>query len=133
MLCIIAEDPEILAVLGNLRRLVFESGTVLVAGCNPFHLSTQATELWERHLPDDFGYEDTFVYDKTVAGNGNCRKDVHRNFATYERAFARAGFSVDGVKELERTEIRNLLPVSDHLVFRVTLLPDHAPRVSLLI
>ena len=133
VLCTIADDPEFLAVLGDLRRLVSESGTVLVAVCNPFHLATQSTELWERHLPEGYGYEDTFVHEKTVAINGNCRKEVHRSYATYERAFARAGFGVDEVIELEGADVRNLLPASDHLVFRLTPLPVPVPGVSLLI
>jgi glycosyltransferase involved in cell wall biosynthesis/SAM-dependent methyltransferase len=135
VLCTIEDDSEFLAVLKDLRRLVSEAGTVLVAVCNPFHLSTQATELWERHLPEGYGYEDTFVYEKTVAVNGNRRKEVHRSYATYERAFSRAGFSIEGVTELEGTDVRNLLPASDHLVFRLAPLPLPVPvaRVSLLV
>ena len=50
-----------------LRRLVSDSGTVLVAVCNPFHLFTESTELWQKRLPAGFEYKDTFVYDKTVS------------------------------------------------------------------
>ena len=63
-----------------------------------------------------------------------CRKEVHRSYSTYyERAFARAGFNVDRVTELEGTDVRNLLPASDHLVFRLTPLTVPVARVSLLI
>ena len=40
---------------------------------------------------------------------------------------------VDGVLELEGTDTRSLRPGSDHLVFRLSPSPEHAPRVSLLI
>ena len=133
VLCTIADGSEFQNVLKDLRHLVSASGSVLVAVCNPFHLSTRATELWDRHLPDGFNYDDTFVYQKTVAVTGNCRDEVHRSYATYERAFSKAGFGVDRVIELEGTDVKNLLPASDHLVFRLTPLPAQGPRVSLLV
>ena len=133
VLCTIADNSEFLVVLKDLRQLVSESGAALIAVCNPFHLSTQATELWEKHLPDGYVYEDTFVYEKTVAVNGNRRNEVHRSYSAYKQAFSNAGFSVDSVTELDGTDTRNLLPASDHLVFRLTPLPVDGPRVSLLI
>ena len=79
VLCTIADSSEFQNALKDLRHLVSESGSVLVTVCNPFHLSTRATELWERHLPDGFEYGDTFVYQKTVAVTGNCRAEAHRS------------------------------------------------------
>ena len=76
VLCTIADKAEFDDVLADLRRLVSDSGTVLVAVCNPFHLSTESTELWQKHLPAEFEYKDTFVYDKTVLGSGNTRREV---------------------------------------------------------
>ena len=127
VLCTIADNSEFLAVLKDLRRLVSESGTVLIAVCNPFHLSTQATELWEKHLLDGYVYEDSFMYEKTVAVNGNRRNEVHCSYSTYRQAFSNAGFSVDSIIELEGTDTRNLLPASDHLVFRLTPGPVDGP------
>ena len=92
VLCTIADDSEFKEVLADLRRLVTESGTVSVAVCNPFHLSAVATELWQKHLPVGFEYKDTFVYDKTVSASGNVRREVHRSYSTYQRAFINAGF-----------------------------------------
>ena len=133
VLCTIAENSEFEKVLKDLRGLVADSGTVLVAVCNPFHLSTASTELSEKHLPDGFGYEDTFVYDKTLIANGNTRSEVHRSDSTYRRAFINAGFFVDRVSEFDGTDTKALLPSSDHLVFRLTPAPANGPRVSLLI
>ena len=62
VLCTIADDSEFKDVLSDLRRLISDSGTVLVSVCNPFHLSTESTELCQRLLPYEFSYEDTFTY-----------------------------------------------------------------------
>ena len=120
-------------MLADLRRLVSDSGTVLVAVCNPFHLSTESTELWQKQLPTGFEYKDTFVYDKTIAASRNTRREVHRSVSTYRRAFINAGFHVDGVIELDGTDTGALLPSSDHLVFRLKPAPMDGPRVSLLV
>ena len=133
VLCTIAEEAEFGDVLADLRRLVSDTGTVLVAVCNPFHLSTESNELWQKQLPTGFEYKDTFVYDKTVAASGNTRREVHRSNSTYQRAFINAGFHVDGVIELDGTDTGSLLPSSDHLVFRLKPAPMDGPRVSLLI
>ena len=133
VLCTIADQMEFDGVLTDLRRLVSGSGTALVAVCNPFHLSTESTELWQRHLPAGFEYEDTFVYDKTVASSGNARREVHRSLSSYRRAFINAGFHVDAAVELDGTDTEALLPSSDHLVFRLKPAPKDRPQVSLLI
>ena len=133
VLCTIADKAELDEVLADLRHLVSNSGTVIVAVCNPFHLSTESTELWQKHLPAEFEYKDTFVYDKTVSGSGNTRREVHRSHSTYRRAFINAGFHVDTVIELDGTNTGALLPSSDHLVFRLEPVPMDGPKVSLLI
>ena len=133
VLCTIADKGEFGDVLADIRRLVSDSGTVLVAVCNPFHLSTESTELWQKQLPTGFEYQDTFVYDKTVAASRNTRREVHRSHSTYQRAFVNAGFHVEDVIELEGTDTGALLPSSDHLVFRLEPAPMDGPRVSLLI
>ena len=133
VLCTIADDREFQAVVRDLRRFVADSGTALVAVCNPFHLSSASTELGEKHLPASSRYEDTFVYEKTVAINGNRRRDVHRSYSTYRRAFAKAGFRIEEVSEFDGVDTNSLLPVSDHLAFRLTPTRTEAPRISLLI
>ena len=133
VLCSIADKAEFDDVLVDLRRLISNSGTALVAVCNPFHLSTESTELWQKHLPAEFEYKDTFVYDKTVLGSGNTRREVHRSHSTYLRAFINAGFHVDTVIELDGTDTGALLPSSEHLVFQLTPAPMDGPRISLLI
>ena len=138
VLCTIPGSGEFESVLRDLRRLVAGNGTVFVAVCNPFYLPVVSTELAEKHLPHEHGYEDTFQYTKTLRMNGNRRVEVHRSFATYRRAFEDAGFHVDTVVELEGTDTRHLRPASEHLVFRLkpsTVLPsaDMEPKVSLLI
>ena len=133
VLCAIADKAEFDGVLADLRRLVSDSGTVLVAVCNPFHLSTESTELYQKHLPVGFECSDTFVYDKTVLANGNVRREVHRSYSTYRRAFAKARFHVESVTEFDGTDTGALLPSSDHLVFRLVPAPMDGSQVSLLI
>ena len=133
VLCTIEDPGEFDSVLRDLRRLVTDSGTVMVAVCNPFHLATVSTELAEKHLPANTGYRDTFSYRKSVAPNGNMRREVHRSFATYRRAITDAGLRIAEVVELDGTDTRSLQPASDHLVFTLNPLPESGPCVSLLI
>ena len=133
VLCTIADSVEFEDVLGDLRGLVSDSGEVVVAVCNPLHLSVASTELSEKRLRAGFAYEDTFSYTKTVPSTGNERAEVHRSLDSYRRAFSKAGFSVDKVTELEGTDTSALRPSSDHLVFRLSPIPEHVPSVSLLI
>ena len=128
VLCTIPDDMEIGGILRDLRRLA--AGDVLVAVCNPFYHDS-CTELAERRPPDGFGYDDTFTYDKILAGSGKRRTEVHRDCAAYRRAFARAGLAVREVREFEGADTLAVLPASDHLVFR--LAPLAASKVSLLI
>ena len=133
VLCSIVDETEFEAILRNLRRLVADSGAVFVAVCNPFHLHTPSTELAEKHLPAEGSYEDTFIYAKTPAVNGNRRIEAHRSWTSYRTAFAKAGFHIEGSREFDGTDTRALLPASDHLVFRLRPLPASDLRVSLLI
>lgn len=133
VLCAIESEAEFEAVLRNLRTLVSDSGDVFVAVCNPFHLQTLSTELATKSLPVGAGYENAFLYDKTLAVNGNRRTEVHRSYAAYRQAFLKAGFRIEEAREFDGTDTGALLPASDHLVFRLRPLPDDGPRVSLLI
>ena len=133
VLCTIADNSEFEAVLRDLRQLVADSGAVFVAVCNPFYLTTASTELAEKHLPEDFRYEDTFLYAKTLAINGNRRTEVHRSYAAYRRAFAMAELFIQEVREFDGTDTLSILPASEHLVFRLSPAPFGGPRVSLLI
>ena len=119
VLCTIADSDDWLAALADLRRLVADSGQVWVTVCNPFYLDVAATELNTRPALANAGYDDTFVYQKTVAPHGNVRAEVHRSLAVYRRAFARAGLRVAAVTDLGGADIAELRPASDHLVFEL--------------
>ena len=136
VLCTIADPSEFDDVMRDLRQLVSDSGTVFVVVCNPFHLEAVSTELAVKELPatyETYEYKATFPYTKTVASTGNRRVEVHRSLAEYRRAFREAGLKVDEVLELEGTDTNSLRPTSDHLVFRLSPLPEPLARVSLLI
>ena len=131
VICTITDSAEFEGVLRNLRQLVTDSGDIFVAVCNPFYLDTTSMELAEKHLPENFRYENTFNYIKTVRSTGNQRTEMHRSYDTYRWAFAKVGLSVRDARELAGTDTRALLPASEHLVFR--LCPMSASNVSLLI
>ena len=128
VLCTISDDAEFDHVLHDLRRLA--AGDILVAVCNPFYYDAR-TELAERCPAEGLGYGDQFTYDKILAVNGRRRPEVHRNCASYRRAFARAGLVIREMWEFDGTDTRAVLPASDHLVFRLASLATS--RVSLLI
>ena len=133
VLCTIEEPSDFDAVLKDLRLLTADSGTVFVAVCNPFYLSVTSTEIAEKRLPPAYIYEDTFTYAKLVDSSSVHRTEVHRSFETYRLAFTRAGLRIDQIIELDGADTHCLLPASDHLVFRLSPVPDPGPRVSLLI
>ena len=66
VLCTIAHPSEFDDVLRDLRRLVADSGTVIVAVCNPFHLPVVSTELAVKELPAGYEYKDTFSYPEST-------------------------------------------------------------------
>ena len=133
VLCMIDSAEELHTTLRNIRRLVDDSGEVIVAVCNPFHTATAFTELGSKCVPEGHSYHDTFSYAKHVSSSGGCRQDVHRSLSTYRQAFANAGLSVKEVLELDGVDTQELLPASDHLVFRLLPAPTEGPLVSLLI
>ncbi len=134
VLCTTPGETELDAVLRNIRRLVTDSGEALVTVCNPLHLHTQCTELGRKHIPEGKNYEDTFVYTKPVSPSGNLMDEVHhRSLSTYRQAFSGAGFKVKGNLEFDGADTENLLPASDHVVFRLAPMPSNTPQVSPLI
>ena len=133
VLCTIADPGEFEDVLRDLRHLVSDSGTAIVVVCNPLYLQNPSTELAVKELPSGCEYGETFSYTKTVASTGNRRREVHRSLSKYKRSFSKAGFTVDGTRELEGTDTRSLRPASEHLAFILSPLPKPAPGVSLLI
>ena len=128
VLCSIGDDSEMDTVLSNIRRLVSEDGEVLVAVCNPLHLDTKRTELGSKHIPDEQNYVDTFVYTRSVSPSGNLSEEMHRSLSTYHRAFSAAGLRVREVLELDGADTEELLPASDHIVFRLVPAPADAPE-----
>lgn len=133
VLCTIEDPDEFNAVLRDLRCLVADSGTVVMAFCNPFHLTTISTELASKCPLPTNSYSDTFSYEKAVVPAKTMRTDVHRSFDAYRQGFRAAGLSVEEILELEGTDTDSLCPASDNLVFRLSPMPDSGPRVSLLV
>ncbi len=132
-LCTTPYETELDTVLRNIRRLVSDSGEALVAICNPLHLHTQRTQLRRKYIPEGKNHEDTFVYTKSISISVNLRDEVHRSLCAYRRSFSGAGFRMKEVLEYDGADTEELLPISDHLVFRLAPTPCDAPRVSLLI
>ena len=133
VLCTIDSAEELHTTLRNIRRLVDDSGEVTVAVCNPFHTTTASTELGSKCVPEGYSYQDTFSYTKYVSSSGGCRQDVHRSLSTYRQAFSNSGLRVKEMLELDGVDTQELLPTSDHLIFRLLPAPTDGTRVSLLI
>ena len=133
VLCTIDSAEELHTTLRNIRRLVEDSGEVTVAVCNPLHITTVSTELGGKCVSEGHSYHDTFSYTKHVSSSGGWRQDVHRSLSTYRQAFANSGLRVKEVLELDGVDTQEMLPASDHLVFRLLPAPTDGPRVSLLI
>ena len=133
VLCTIVDDSEFDLVLQDLKELVTDDGTIFVAVCNPFFLTSPATELNTEHLPKRHMYEHKFTYTKTLTESKKCRTEVHRSYDIYRRAFNKAGLFIQRTLEFDGTDTRSVLPASEHLVFELSRDPANTPRVSLLI
>lgn len=132
VLCNIEAPGTFNAVLADLRKLVAERGRVIVAVCNPFYTFVGGGEFNRRHLPADAAYHSVFTYRKDMPATGRSRRDIHRPFHCYTRAFLRAGLMVEQVREMQGADAR-LWPASDFLVFDLRPAPVMRARVSLLI
>ena len=133
VLCEIAERSEFERAIADLRRLTSERGRAVVGVCNPFHTFTERSELQRLVLPAGARYGDTFAHRKVMASTGGERVDIHRPLDAYRRAFTDAGFTVESVAETDGTDVANLWPSSDFLIFTLKPVTDARPRVSLLI
>ena len=133
VLCEIANQADFEQAIADLRRLTSEQGKAVVALCNPFHTFTERSELQRRILPATARYGDTFAHRKAMASTGKERVDIHRPLDAYRRAFTGAGFTIESVSETDGTDVANLWPSSDFLIFTLKPVPAARPRVSLLI
>ena len=132
-LCTIAEPAEFNRVIADLRRLVSDTGRVIVAVCNPFHTNAPASELQRRLMPAGACYDAVFTWHKEITATGRTRADVHRPLAAYRKAFLKAGLVVEQIAETDGTDTENLWPAADFLLFTLKPVPVAGPRVSLLI
>ena len=127
VLCTITDGDEVDGVLADLRQLVSAQGRVWVAVCNPFYYGVASTELNTRPQQVDYGYHETFTYQKTVAPNGNVRNEVHRSLPACREAFTKAGLRIDAIRELDGADTSELRPASEHLVFELCRSRPTAP------
>ena len=132
VLCEIENGEEFDSVLTNLRSLVSEQGKVLVAVCNPFYYSTERTEGHERSISAPRRYDSIFTYPERDPSSTRWRKEVHRSLEFYRSAFLKAGFAIEEVSELETSDILNMTPASDYLIFQLKPV-NRPPNVSLII
>ena len=132
VICDIEDFRELDSVLRDLRWLVSDTGTVLVAVCNPFNYAVERTEGHIRCARSDQSYDSVFTYKERDAAGGEWRREVHRSMQAYRRSFHRAGLTVDRVIELPTSDTGNLRPASDYMLFLLRPAVD-TPSVSLLI
>ena len=135
VLCALEYQNAFDEALRDLRSLVSDDGTAIVAVCNPFHSFVSRSEIGEAMDVRGHRYDETFTRRKRVASTGAIRQDVHRPIEEYRRSFLKAGFVIRDIHETDGTDILELRPSSDFLVFRLKPVPtaESYPRVSLLI
>ena len=133
VLCTIEDDPELRAVLGDLRTLVTERGRVVVTVCDPHFTFGGPTPEADRELPPGARYESTFTWRKRLRATGRVRRDVHRPERALRREFARAGLAVCRRVEVPTVDLERFEPASDHLAFELRPLAPLPGEVTLLI
>ena len=133
VLCTIEDPDELRRVLRNLRRLVSDTGSVLISVCNPFDYCIEHTEGHRRTPPPNARYDEVFTYEECDRQSKRPRKETHRPMETYRREFLRAGLAMmEEPVELPCSDTSNMRPASDYMIFRLKPVPD-APDVSLMI
>lgn len=124
VLCVLDDAPAYEAVLADLRRLVHESGTVLVAVCNPFATHGASTPFKGRPRNLQQSYDETFAWSGRAGETGTERQDVHRPLHVLERDLLRHGLVCTNRRESETVDLHRFEPASDFMV--LTLRPSAA-------
>lgn len=113
VLCVLEEERAFRRALSDLARLAAPAGHVLIAVCNPDHV-TRSTLLQRREPPADPASPG--VTWKTLRASGVRRKDVHRPLPDLLRACGEAGLRLLGVEETPSIDPETLDPSSDFLI-----------------
>lgn len=119
VLCTLEDGESYEEVLSNLRRLVADDGTVLVAVCDPFATFGGSTPYKHRPRMEKNEYNDVFVWEGTSGLTGRTRRDVHRPQRVLERDLRRHGFVVVSRWRSRTTDLHRFEPASDFLVLRL--------------
>ena len=119
VLCCV-DDSEAEGIMNNIRKLIDDSGTVIVAICNPLFSFVEQTPLHIKlNLPKNTDSSNHFMYHKKTYETGNIKTEYHRPLSWYEKLFNRHGFSIIHIHEIESVDIKNLLPSSEFMLFQL--------------
>ena len=119
VLCCI-DDSEAENVMMDVRKLVTDSGTAIITICNPLSSFVEQTLLHTKlDIPQNVSDSSHFTYHKKTHETGNIKTEYHRPLSWYYDLFSRCGFLIDYVTEIESVDIKNLLPSSEFILFRL--------------
>ena len=119
VLCCVG-DSEAREIMNNIRKLVDNFGTVIIAICNPRFTFVEQTPLHIKlNLPSNADSSSHFIYHKKAYETGNIKTEYHRPLSWYENLFYCHGFSIVHVHEIESIDVKNLLPSSEFMLFQL--------------
>ena len=132
VLCAVDNDA-MREALQRIRRLVSETGRVLVAVCDPTSHQVRETTYQRRVGVEAIPYEACGTYSKHVEGAATPRVEHHRPLHAYRRDFARAGLAIRSDKTIDGIDVERFERVSEFVLFEPRPLPALDARTTLLI
>lgn len=127
------DDEEVSRCLGDMRRLVADTGKLLVAICDPGAVQVEQAIEQVRLNTDKIHPRLSCTYGKFIRATGNTRIEHHRSLDAYRRAFAKSGFAVRHEEVVFGTDLDRFERVPEFRIFELCPLPALRQRTALLI
>lgn len=117
VLCII-EEPEVSAVLQNIRSLLRTEGRALVGFCNPKIFSVAESNL-DFRFPTGDTYQTNHTYRKIKKEGGYEIIEIHRPIEWYEQQFSNSGMRLISRHFTPCYELKGI-KIEDFAIFQLT-------------
>lgn len=127
------DDEEVFHCLGDMRRLVADTGKLLVAICDPGAIHVEQAVEQVRLNTGKIRPRSSCTYGKFIRATGNTRIEHHRSLDAYRRAFAKSGFAVLHEEVVFGTDLDRFERVPEFRIFELSPLPALRQRTALLI
>lgn len=112
VLCSVASDIEVEAILQRLRTLISPNGHVLLGLCNPLSDEVETSPSQVRNIPPNNRYHDHYPITE-ITPKGNEKTDWHRPISWYEHTAHKAGLELEEIIKVPSTDAERLSPSSD--------------------